>query len=428
MNTIIQNIHAREILDSRGNPTIEVDVVLNDGTKAKAAVPSGASTGKHEACELRDGDPKRYGGKGVLTAVGNVNEQIASTLVGMDAGEQELIDQTMIQLDGTPNKSRLGANAVLGVSMAVARATAKAKRIHLYEYLAQEEKYCLPVPMMNILNGGVHAQWQGADFQEYMIAPIGAPDFQTALQWGTETYHTLQNTLKKKGYPTAVGDEGGFAPKVASNEEPLELITHAIDEAGYNPGKDISISLDPASSGFYHEGKYELRREQKTLTSDEMVNYYDMLVDKYPIISIEDGLAEDDWMGWKLMTENIGERIEIIGDDIFVTSPKLVKWGIEDGLANSVLIKLNQIGTVSETLETMDIAKSAGWGLNVSHRSGETNDSFISDFTVATNTNKIKTGAPCRCERVEKYNQLLRIEEDLGNRATYAGKKAFVRA
>ncbi len=427
MNTTIQNIHGREILDSRGNPTVEVDILLQDGTRARAAVPSGASTGKHEAYELRDRDPKRYGGKGVLTAIAKVNNKIADALIGMDALDQEGIDRTMIELDGSPNKARLGANAILGVSMAVSRAAAQATGVQLFEYLSPDKSYLLPVPMMNVLNGGVHAQWQGADFQEYMIVPLGARDFQTALQWGAETYHSLQNILKKKGYPTAIGDEGGFAPKVASNEEPLELITLAIEEAGYRPGKDICISLDPASSGFYHEGRYELRREQKMLTSEDMVKYYEMLVENYSIISIEDGLAEEDWSGWKLLTKKLGERIELIGDDIFVTSPELVKRGIEENAANSVLIKLNQIGTVTETLATMDLARNAGWGLNVSHRSGETIDSFISDLTVATCAGKLKTGAPCRGERVEKYNQLLRIEEELANKAVYAGRSAFVR-
>jgi len=427
MNTTIQNIHGREILDSRGNPTVEVDILLQDGTRTRAAVPSGASTGIHEAYELRDRDPKRYAGKGVLTAVAKVNNKIADALIGMDALDQEGIDRTMIELDGSPNKARLGANAILGVSMAVSRAAAQATGVQLFEYLSPAKSYLLPVPMMNVLNGGVHAQWQGADFQEYMIVPLGARDFQTALQWGAETYHALQIILKKKGYPTAIGDEGGFAPKVASNEEPLELITLAIEEAGYKPGKDICISLDPASSGFYHEGRYELRREQKMLTSEDMVKYYEMLVENYSIISIEDGLAEEDWSGWKLLTKKLGERIELIGDDIFVTSPELVKRGIEENAANSVLIKLNQIGTVTETLATMDLARSAGWGLNVSHRSGETIDSFISDLTVATCAGKLKTGAPCRGERVEKYNQLLRIEEELANKAVYAGRSAFVR-
>jgi len=427
MKTTIKTIHAREILDSRGNPTVEVDIVLHDGTRARAAVPSGASTGTHEAVELRDRDPKRFGGKGVLTAVANVNTHIAPALTGLDAGNQELVDQKMIALDGTPNKARLGANAILGVSMAAARATALSRNMPLYEYLSEDHRYLLPVPMMNVLNGGVHAQWQGADFQEYMIAPFGAPDFRTALQWGAETYHALQDILKKKKYPTAIGDEGGFAPKVASNEEPLELITRAIDQAGYRPGTDIGISLDPASSGFFHEGNYQLKREGKTLSPQELIKYYKKLVDIYPIISIEDGLAEDDWSGWKLLTKELGDRIELIGDDIFVTSPALVKRGIDEGVANSVLIKLNQIGTVTETLATIDLARSAGWGINVSHRSGETVDSFIADFTVATSAGKLKTGAPCRGERVEKYNQLMRIEEELGSKSAYAGKGAFIR-
>ena len=425
--TIITALLAREILDSRGNPTVEVDIILNDGTKARAAVPSGASTGIHEAVELRDRDPKRFGGKGVLTAVANVNSLIAPALMGLDAGEQEQIDRAMITLDGTPNKARLGANAILGVSMAAARAVSISRDIPLYEYLSEDLRYLLPVPMMNVLNGGVHAQWQGADFQEYMIAPFGAPDFRTALQWGAETYHALQDVLKEKGYPTAIGDEGGFAPKVLSNEEPLELITQAIEQAGYRPGTDIGISLDPASSGFCHEGNYELRREGRTLSPQELIRYYTKLVEIYPIISIEDGLAEDDWQGWMQLTRELGNRIELIRDDIFVTSPELVKRGIQEKTANSVLIKLNQIGTVTETLATIDLAKEAGWGINVSHRSGETVDSFIADFTVATAAGKLKTGAPCRGERVEKYNQLMRIEEELGSKAVYAGKSAFVR-
>jgi enolase len=333
----------------------------------------------------------------------------------------------MIALDGTPNKGRLGANAILGVSMAAARAVALSMKIPLYEYLSEDHTYLLPVPMMNVLNGGVHAQWQGADFQEYMIAPFGAPDFHTALQWGAETYHTLQAILKKKNYPTAIGDEGGFAPKVASNEEPLELITAAIEQAGYRPGKDIGISLDPASSGFFQGGNYELRREGRNLSSAELTAYYRKLVETYPIVSIEDGLAEDDWSGWALLTKELGTKIELIGDDIFVTSHELVKKGIDTGVANSVLIKLNQIGTVTETRATIALAKKASWGINVSHRSGETPDSFIADFTVATGAGKLKTGAPCRGERVEKYNQLMRIEEELGSSAVYAGRNAFFR-
>lgn len=427
MGMTIQKIHAREILDSRGNPTVEVDLVLAGGIRARSAVPSGASTGTHEAVELRDKDTKRFGGKGVLKAVSNVNTIIAPALTGKDASDQALIDKTLIDLDGTPNKGNLGANAILGVSMAAARAVAQARRIPLYEYLSPSHTYLLPVPMMNVLNGGVHAQWQGSDFQEYMIAPFGAPDFRTSLQWGAETYHALQATLKKKNYPTAIGDEGGFAPKVASNEEPLELITTAIEQAGYRPGKDIGISLDPASSGFFQDGKYELKREGRALSADEMIAYYRKLVDTYPIVSIEDGLAEDDWAGWALLNKALGSKIELIGDDIFVTSSALVQRGIDEKIANSVLIKLNQIGTVTETLATISLAQGAGWGVNVSHRSGETVDSFIADFTVATRAGKLKTGAPCRGERVEKYNQLMRIEEELGDSAVYAGRKAFVR-
>ena len=427
MDSSIQTIHAREILDSRGNPTVEVDIVLCDGTRARAAVPSGASTGIHEAVELRDKDPKRFGGKGVLAAVANVNTQIAPALAGLDATDQETIDRTLIALDGTPNKARLGANAILGVSMAAARAAAQSQGLPLYGYLSKDQRYLVPVPMMNVLNGGVHAQWQGADFQEYMIAPFGAPDFRTALQWGAETYHVLQDILKKKNYPTAVGDEGGFAPKVATNEEPLELITLAIEQAGYRPGTDIGIALDPASSGFFHDGNYELKREGKALTAEEMIAYYRRLAGNFPLISVEDGLAEEDWAGWQVLNRELGAKLELIGDDIFVTSPELVKRGIEEHTANSVLIKLNQIGTVTETLSTIALAKEAGWGINVSHRSGETVDSFIADFTVATCAGKLKTGAPCRGERVEKYNQLLRIEEELGGGAVFAGRKAFIR-
>jgi enolase len=427
MTMKIKKIHAREILDSRGNPTVEVDLVLTGGSRARSAVPSGASTGSYEAVELRDKDAKRFGGKGVLTAVDNVNTIIAPALKGKDASDQAGIDRALIELDGTPNKARLGANAILGVSMAAARAVAQARNIPLYESLNATNRYLLPVPMMNVLNGGVHAQWQGADFQEYMIAPYGAPDFKASLQWGAETYHALQAILKKKGYPTAIGDEGGFAPQVVSNEEPLELITRAIEQAGYRPGKDIGISLDPASSGFLHDGKYELKREGKALTAKEMVGYYKKLVGTYPIVSIEDGLAEDDWSGWGLLNRELGSKIELIGDDLFVTSTALVQKGIDENVANSVLIKLNQIGTVTETLATISLAQGAGWGVNVSHRSGETPDSFIADFAVATRAGKIKTGAPCRGERVEKYNQLLRIEEEIGKKAVYAGRKAFIR-
>ncbi|MCP1714763.1 enolase [Methanocalculus alkaliphilus] len=402
--------------------------VLNlNGQEDGRASPRLQSWVVDEATELRDNNHERFMGMGVLTAVDHVNRTLAPSLIGMDAGDQRAIDLTMIDCDGTPNKSRIGANAILGVSMATARAVALSQGIPLYEYLKIDAGYLMPVPMMNVLNGGVHAQWQGADFQEYMIVPFGAPDFRTALQWGAETYHTLQILLKKKEYPTAVGDEGGFAPKVASNEEPLELITESIEEAGYTPGREIGISLDPASSGFFSDSKYELKREGRRLDSNEMIAYYRSLVESYPIISIEDGLAEDDWKGWVKLTNELGEDIEIIGDDIFVTSRPLVQRGIETGAANSVLIKLNQIGTVTETLSTIRSARDAGWGINISHRSGETSDSFIADFSIATSAGKLKTGAPCRGERVEKYNQLLRIEEELGSKAMYAGRKAFIR-
>jgi enolase len=424
--TTISAIHGREILDSRGNPTVEVEVRLECGVKARAAVPSGASTGSHEVVELRDQVQKRYRGKGVRKAIMGVNGKLAKALLGMDAADQEAIDEEMIRLDGTPNKANLGANAILGISMAASRAVAQARGIPLYRYLCGNKARLIPVPMMNVLNGGVHAQWQGADCQEFMIVPLGAPSVTEAVRWGAETYHALQNVLKKKKYPTAVGDEGGFAPAVATNEEPLELIVQAIEEAGYRPGDEIAIALDPASSGFYQDGIYKMRREGRDRTSGEMVDWYNMLVKKYPIISIEDGLAEDDWEGWRLLTKTLGDKVELVGDDIFVTSAELVKKGIEKKAANSVLIKLNQIGTVTETLQTVQVTKKANWGLVVSHRSGETVDSFIADFTVAIEAGKIKTGAPARGERVEKYNQLMRIEEELGKTAVYAGKGAFM--
>ncbi len=426
MDTEIIRVRGREILDSRGNPTVEVEVTLKCGVTGRAAVPAGASKGKHEALELRDGG-SRYGGKGVLKAVENVNVLIASELKGMDAINQREIDTAMIELDGTENKSRLGANAILGTSMAVARAAALALKVPLFVYLGGVCSNLLPVPMMNILNGGVHANWQGADFQEYMIAPYGANSFSEALRWGSEVYHTLKNLLKEKGYSVGVGDEGGFAPKVKSNEEPIELITEAIEKAGYEPGKQIGIALDPASSEFFENGYYILRTENRKLSSEEMVEVYCELVEKYPIILIEDGLAEDDWDNWKILNEKLGSKIELVGDDIFVTNVKRIKKGIEDGIANAVLIKLNQIGTVSETIDAVKLAHKAGWGTMISHRSGETVDSFISDLAVAMNAGHIKTGAPCRGERVEKYNQLLRIEEWLGKASKFAGKDAFVR-
>jgi len=427
MSTKIQRVHAREILDSRGNPTVEVEITLESGITGRAAVPSGASTGIHEALELRDGDNKRYGGKGVLVAVKHVNTQLVDGLRGMDAMDQGGIDQAMIQLDGTPNKQKLGANAMLGVSLAVARAAAAASCLPLYRHLGGPHARTLPVPMFNILNGGVHANWQGTDLQEFMIAPVGAPNFKEALRWGAETYHALKGVLKGKGYSTAVGDEGGFAPALKANSEAMDLIVDAIVKAGYRPGNDIALALDPASSGFYEDGFYNLRTEKRKVNSEQMVEIYALWVSKYPIVVLEDGLAEDDWEGWKLLNSALGGKIEIVGDDIFVTNTARIARGIKENVANAVLIKLNQIGTVSETVAAIEMARKAGWGAMVSHRSGETVDSFIADFTVAMGTGHLKTGAPCRGERVEKYNQLLRIEEDLGDAASYAGRKAFVR-
>jgi len=425
--TTITRIKAREIIDSRGNPTVEVDVLLSCGVMGRAACPSGASTGTHEAVELRDGIKARYRGKGVLNAVDHVNNEIAKALIGIDAADQEAVDNLMVRLDGTPNKATFGANAILAVSMAVARAAAAAKGMSLWRYLERPGRGVMPVPMMNIMNGGVHANWQGSDFQEYMIVPWGAPDFHEALRYGSETYQVLRDILKKKGFSTGVGDEGGFAPAVSTNEEPLRLMTEAIEAAGYTPGKEIGFALDPASSGFFNKGKYELRTEGRSLSASELTAYYRDLVDTYPIVVIEDGLAEDDWAGWKALTQEIGDRVELVGDDIFVTNVDRIRKGIEEGVANGVLIKLNQIGTVTETIAAIELAYSQGWGAMVSHRSGETVDSFIADFTVAMGTGHLKTGAPARGERVEKYNQLLRIEEEMGSKARYAGRKAFVR-
>lgn len=424
---VIESLFAREILDSRGNPTVEVDIQLSDGTKARAAVPSGASTGENEACELRDESSKRYGGKGVLSAVANVNGEIAKAVVGMNPFDQKGVDAAMMALDGTEYKTRLGANAILGVSLAVARAAANSLGISLFRYLGGENACTMPVPMFNVLNGGVHANWQGPDFQEFMIVPVGASSFKEALRMGAETYHALKKVLKENGYSVNVGDEGGFAPVLRSNEEAVETILKAITTAGYRPKDDIMIALDPASSGFYEEGLYNLRSEKRKLTSAEMVELYAAWVKKYPIVVLEDGLAENDWEGWKLLNATLGEKIELVGDDIFVTNPKFITQGIEQNIANAVLIKLNQIGTLSETMEAINMAKNAGWGSMVSHRSGETVDSFIADLTVGLSTKHLKTGAPARGERVEKYNQLMRIEEELGSSAVYAGRKAFVR-
>lgn len=423
MSEII-DVHAREILDSRGNPTVEVEVYLESGVMGRAAVPSGASTGEFEAVELRDGDKSRYLGKGVEKAVKNVIDDIAPEVVGMDTIDQMDIDQVMIELDGTPNKGKLGANAILGVSMACARAAADFLEIPLYRYLGGTFAHVLPVPMSNIINGGVHAD-NNVDFQEYMIAPVGASSFKEALRMNAEVFHTLKKILHKKGHNTGVGDEGGFAPDLNNNEEPLQVIVEAIIEAGYKPGDEIGICLDPASSSFYENGKYILKAENKSLNSDEMVEYYENLCNKYPIISIEDGLAEEDWYGFKLMTQKLGHRLQIVGDDLFVTNSERLARGIKENAANSILIKLNQIGSVTETLKTIELAKTNGYTTVISHRSGETGDTFIADLAVAVNAGQIKTGSICRSERVEKYNQLLRIEEELGISAQYAGKSAF---
>ena len=425
MKATIKSIHAREILDSRGNPTVEAEVWLENNIMARAASPSGASTGRSEAAELRDKDV-RYGGKGVLKAVANVNGEIASLLIGMDAADQKSIDGKMISLDGTKNKSRLGANAMIAVSIAVCKAGAMARSEATWQLLGSPERYLLPVPMMNVLNGGVHANWQGPDFQEYMIVPYGAGSFREALRWGAETYHELKALLKKEGYSTAVGDEGGFVVKVGSNEKPLELAIEAIEEAGYVPGRDIGLAIDPASSGFFSEGGYRLRTENVTLSSDEMIDRYASLISKYPLISIEDGLAEDDWSGWRSLNARIGKKVELVGDDLFVTNVELISRGIRENVANSVLIKPNQIGTVTETIDAIKMARDQGWGIEVSHRSGETIDTFISELAVAMGGGKIKTGAPARGERIEKYNQLLRIEEALGDKAKFSGKGAFL--
>lgn len=422
MKTTIKSVKAREILDSRGNPTVEVEIRLEDGTIARAGIPSGASTGVHEALELRDGDKKRYSGKGVLKAVENVNKLIAPEIIGLDAAEQLALDQKMLALDGTPNKSRLGANAILGVSLAAARAAALSLGLPLYRYLGGVSARILPVPFMNILNGGVHANWQGPDLQEFMIAPVGAPTFAEALRWGSEVYQALKGVLKAKGYATGVGDEGGFAPALKKNSEALDLIVEAIEKAGYKPLEDVAIALDPAASGFFEDGVYNLRTEGKKVKAEEMVAMYADWVERYPIISIEDGLAEDDWEGWKILNQTLGQKIQLVGDDIFVTNVSRIKKGLEQNVANAVLIKLNQIGSLTETIEAINLARSHGWTAMVSHRSGETVDSFISDFTVAMGLGQLKTGAPCRGERVEKYNQLLRIEEELGSGAVYAGR------
>ena len=427
MTTHIERIHAREILDSRGNPTVEVEVSLECGAFARAGVPSGASTGVHEALELRDGDKSRYGGKGVKKAVGHVNNEIAAALTGMDALDQGAVDRAMIELDGTPHKEKFGANAILGVSMAVARAGTAACNLPLFRYLGGAAANRLPVPMFNILNGGAHANWQGTDLQEFMIAPVGAPSFTEALRWGSEVYHSLKKVLKDGGYSVGVGDEGGFAPVLKRNSDAMDLIVKAIEQAGYRPGDDVVIALDPASSGFYEDGLYHLRTEGRKVDAAEMVAMYADWAAKYPFLVLEDGLAEDDWAGWKLLNRELGGKLELVGDDLFVTNVERIQRGIDENAANAVLIKLNQIGTLTETVAAVNLAYGANWGAMVSHRSGETVDSFIADLTVALGTGHLKTGAPCRGERVEKYNQLMRIEEYLGESAVYAGRRAFVR-
>jgi enolase len=428
MNMSIKEVKAREILDSRGNPTVEVEVKLEDGTVGRSGVPSGASTGIHEALELRDGDKKRYNGKGVLQAIDNVNKLIAPEICGLSVFDQAGLDQKLIGLDGTPNKNRLGANAILGVSLAAARAAALSLRLPLYRYLGGLGARVLPVPMFNILNGGVHANWQGTDLQEFMIAPVGAPSLREAVRWGSEVYQSLKSVLKNRGYSTGVGDEGGFAPALKKNSEAVELIVEAIEKAGYKPGEDVAIALDAAASSFYEDGLYNLRTEGEKVRAEDIVEMYKSWVEKYPVFSIEDGLAEDDWEGWKTLNERLGQKIQLVGDDIFVTNVDRIKKGLEENIANSVLIKLNQIGTLTETVEAIDLACRAGWTAMISHRSGETVDSFIADFSVAMSTGQLKTGAPCRGERVEKYNQLMRIEEELGSSAIYAGRSIFRQA
>ena len=424
ITTEIDTIIAREILDSRGNPTVEVEVILADGIWGRAAVPSGASTGVHEALELRDGDEGRYNGKGVQQAVSNVNNVIAPELIGWPVVDQEGIDTTILELDGTPNKERLGANAILGVSLAVAKTAANALQLPLYRYIGGVHAHVLPVPMMNILNGGKHAM-DGPDLQEFMIMPVGASTFAEALQWGSEVYHELKSVLKARGKSTGVGDEGGFAPSLDANEEAIEVILEGIERAGYVPGDDIHIALDPAASEFFEHGKYVLKKEGRELTGAEMVDFYADWVEKYPIISIEDGLDEDDWDNWVLMMERLGDKIQIVGDDLLVTNPERVQKAVDLGACNSLLCKVNQIGSLSEAIASVQLAQRSGWTAVVSHRSGETEDTTIADLAVALNTGQIKTGAPCRSERVAKYNQLLRIEQELGEDSKYAGMEAF---
>ena len=423
--TSIADVRGRQVLDSRGNPTVEAEVFLDGGASARAIVPSGASTGEHEAVELRDGDKSQYLGKGVLQAVANVNGEIAEALGGVDAADQRTLDARLIDLDGTANKGRLGANAILAVSMAAARASARAFELPLYRYLGGAAANTLPVPMMNILNGGAHAD-NNVDFQEFMVMPVGAPSFSEALRWGVEVFHTLKGVLKKRGYNTAVGDEGGFAPSVKSNVEAVEVVLEAIQQAGYKPGKEIAIALDPAASEFFQDGKYVFKKSDKSAkSSEDMIRYYAKWVNDYPIVSLEDGLSENDWDGWALLTKELGGKIQLVGDDIFVTNIEIFAEGIEKGIANSILIKLNQIGTVSETLDAIDLARRNGYTSVISHRSGESEDTFIADLAVATGAGQIKTGSASRTDRIAKYNQLLRIEEELGGAARFLGVKAL---
>jgi enolase len=423
----INRVDAMEILDSRGNPTLQVTVTLESGAAGVAKIPSGASTGKHEAVELRDGDQKRYNGKGVLKAVRNVTKLIQGTVKGMDPSHQRALDDELIALDGTSNKSRLGANAMLGVSIAAAKAAAVEKKIPLYRQVAARDEYVLPVPQLNVLNGGRHAD-NNVDFQEFMIVPLGAPSFSEALRAASETFHTLKEVLRRKGYDTGVGDEGGFAPRLQSNEEPVELILSAVQKAGYQEGKDIAINLDPAASEFYEDGQYVFHKSDKTRkSSDEMIALWADWLKKYPLLSLEDGLAEDDWDGWKKLTSQLGGRAQLVGDDIFVTNPHIFAKGIKEGVANSILIKLNQIGTVTETLRCIDMAQKSNYTCVVSHRSGETDDTTIADFTVATGVGQLKTGSACRGERIAKYNRLLEIEKELGSKAKYAGRSVYAR-
>jgi enolase len=436
MSTKITRVHARQVIDSRGNPTVEADVYVGGGVRGRAAVPSGASTGEHEALELRDADKSKYLGKGVLKAVANVNGEIAKGVTGLDAGDQRALDKHMIELDGTPTKARLGANAILAVSMAAARAAANAQNLPLYKYLARystdSSANLLPVPMMNILNGGAHAD-SSVDFQEFMVMPVGAPSFSEALRWGVEIFHALKAALKKHGYSTAVGDEGGFAPSCKSNEEAIQIVLEAISNAGYKPGEQVSIALDPASSEFYDKAseKYVFKKSDKSQhSSSEMAEYWTRWAEKYPIVSIEDGMAEDDWAGWKQLTQNVGsktskKKIQLVGDDLFVTNTERLSRGINEGIANAILIKLNQIGTVTETVDAIELARKAGYNSIISHRSGETEDTFIADLAVATAAGQIKTGSASRTDRIAKYNQLLRIEEELGSAARFPGRAVF---